>query len=300
MKFTFIAAEKANFPIGMMCRVLKVSTSGFYAWSRRGKSRHRIVDAELKARVAAVHAASRGRYGSPRVMHQLRREGRRVGRKRVARLMREQGLFARKRRRFKATTDSRHDDPIAPNLVARNFTAAAPGMVMVGDTTAVETKEGWLYLAVLLDLCTRAIVGWAMSGNNDTNLVSGAFRMAVRRGFRRGFVHHTDRGSTYAAKDYRELVENAGGRRSMSRRADCYDNAVAESAFRTIKEEGIGQTVPETFSEARERIFSFIEGFYNTKRLHSTLGYRTPNEVEKETLANINLDNKSINNQTTQ
>ena len=136
-----------------------------------------------------------------------------------------------------------------------------------------------------------------MSEHNDTNLVSGAFRMAVRRGFRRGFVHHTDRGSTYAAKDYRELVENAGERRSMSRRADCYDNAVAESAFRTIKEEGIGRTVPETFSKARERLFSFIEGLYNTKRLHSTLGYRTPNEVEKELLGIIKLENKSINSQ---
>jgi putative transposase len=152
--------------------------------------------------------------------------------------MREKGLFARKRRRFKATTDSRHDDPIAPNLVARDFTAAAPGVVIVGDTTAVETKEGWLYLAVLLDLCTRAIVGWAMSESNDTNLVAGAFRMAVRRGVRRGFIHHTDRGSTYAAMGYRKLIEKEGGRRSMSRRADCYDNAVAESAFRTIKDGG--------------------------------------------------------------
>ena len=293
MRFAFIAAEKADFPIDMMCCVLLVSTSGFYAWSRRGQSHHSIVDEELKRRVSAVHAASRGRYGSPRVMHQLRREGRRVGRARVARLMREQGLFARKRRRFKVTTDSRHDDPIAPNLVARDFTAPAPGVVMVGDTTAVETKEGWLYLAILLDLCTRAIVGWAMSETNDTNLVSGAFRMAVRRGTRRGFIHHTDRGSTYAATDYRKLVEKAGGRRSMSRRADCYDNAVAESAFRTIKEEGIGQTMPETISEARERLFSFIEGFYNTKRLHSTIGYRTPNEVEKEMLATTKLDMKS-------
>ena len=159
MRFAFIAAEKANFPIDMMCRVLKVSTSGFYAWGHRGKSRHGIMDDELRARVSAVYAASRGRYGSPRVMHQLRREGQRVGRKRVARLMREQGLFARKRIRFKATTDSRHNAFIVPNLVARDFTAAVFGMAMVGDTTAVETKEGWLYLAVLLDLCTRAIVG---------------------------------------------------------------------------------------------------------------------------------------------
>ncbi len=275
MRFAFIAAEKADFPIDMMCRDLHVSTSGFYAWIRRGQSHHSIVDEELERRISAVHAARRARYGSPRVMHHLRHEGRRVGRARVARLMREQGLFARNHRRFNVTTDSRHDDPIAPNLVARDFTAPAPGVVMVGDTTKVETKEGWLCLAILLDLCTRAIVGWAMSETNDTNLVSGALRMAVRRGARRGFIHHTDRGSTYAAMDCRKLVEKAGGRRSMSRRADCYDNAVAESAFRTIKEEGVEQTMPETISEARERLFSFIEGFLQHEA--PSLDNRLPN-----------------------
>ena len=149
------------------------------------------------------------------------------------------------------------------------------------DTTAIETRQGWLYLAVLVDLCTRAIVGWAMSENNDALLVARAFQLAVRRGFRRGFVHHTDRGSTYASKEYRELVERSGGRRSMSRKADCYDNAVAESVFRTIKEEGIGAKIPETREEARRYAFSFIEGFYNSERLHSTLGYQTPNEFEQ-------------------
>jgi transposase InsO family protein len=215
-------------------------------------------------------------------MHQLRRDGRHVSQKRVARLMREQGLFARVRRRFKTTTDSDHDEPIAPNLVAREFMAEKPGQVMVGDTTAIETKEGWLFLAILLDLCTRAIVGWSMSESNDTALVSSAFVMAVAKGVQPDFIHHTDRGSTYAAKDYRDLVENAGARRSMSRRADCYDNAVAESAFRTIKEEAFGQTIPKTIAAAREVAFAYIEGFYNSTRLHSTLGYRTPNEVQEE------------------
>lgn len=284
MIFPFIASEKANYAVSMMCEYLEVSKSGYYAWETRVPSRRKLEDEALGAEVAAAHLASKRRYGSPRVMHQLRRQGRRVGRKRVARLMREQGLFARKRRRFKGTTNSEHDEPIAPNLVAREFTAEQPGQVMVGDTTAIETREGWLYLAVLVDLCTRMIIGWAMSETNDTALVSTAFRMAVRRGFRRGFIHHTDRGCTYAAKDYRDLVEATGGRRSMSRKANCYDNAVAESIFRTIKEEGIGQAVPETIADARELAFSFMEGFYNGKRLHSTLGYRTPLEVEAEKL----------------
>jgi len=190
--------------------------------------------------------------------------------------MREQGLVARNRRRFKMTTNSAHDEPIAPNLVAREFTAQQPGEVMVGDMMAIETSEGWFYLAVLVDLCTRMFVGWAMNKTSDTALVSSAFRMAMRRGFHRGFIHHTDRGCAYAAKDYRDLVEAAGGLRSMSRKANGYDNAMADSIFRTIKEEGIGQTVPETIACARELVFSFLEGVYNAKRRHATLGCRTP------------------------
>ena len=281
MKFTFIAAEKAHYPVTVLCRCLEVSPSGFYAWQGRPKSARSIEDDVVGEEVKAAHAKSQARYGSPRMMHQLRRQGRHVSRKRVARLMRARGLFGRKRRRFRTTTDSKHEDPIAPNLVNRNFDVDIPGTVMVGDTTAIETRQGWLYLAVLVDLCTRAIVGWSMSENNDTRLVAQAFRLAMRRGFRRGFIHHTDRGSTYASEDYRQLVERSGGRRSMSRKADCYDNAVAESVFRTIKEEGIGDRVPETRDEARRRAFSFIEGFYNSERLHSTLGYRTPNEFEQ-------------------
>ena len=225
MRFSFLAAEKACYPVDLLCKTLDVSRSGFYAWSQRRPSRRRLEDAQLGAEVRAAHRASGARYGSPRVMRQLRRQGHSVSRKRVARLMREHGLHARRRRRFKTTTDSNHDDPIAPNLVARNFTAEQPGMVMVGDTTAIETKHGWLYLAVMLDLCTRAIVGWAMSETNDTALVTSAFKKAVTRGFRPGFIHHSDRGSTYASGDYRKAIDEAGGRRSMSRKADCYPGA---------------------------------------------------------------------------
>lgn len=264
----------------MICRVLAVSTSGFYAWTTRAPSRRAHDDATLTQAVVQVHRRARSIYGSPRVHRALARLGVHVGRKRVARLMRREGLVGRKRRRFRNTTDSKHGDPIAPNLLGRNFTSEEPGRVMVGDTTAIETRQGWLYLAILLDLCTRAIVGWAMGETNDTALVTRALKMALPRGFRRGFIHHTDRGCTYASADYRTLVEDAGGRRSMSRKADCYDNAVAESAFRTIKEEGLGQKVPENQETARALVFSFVEGFYNTERLHSTLGYVTPIEFE--------------------
>lgn len=278
--FELVAAEKAKYPVATMCRFLGVSPSGFYAWQGRGPSARTMADAALSTEVKAIHAEARAAYGSPRIHRELRRRGSRVSRKRVARLMRGEGIYGRKRRRFRPTTDSRHEDPIAPNLLNRDFTSEQPGAVMVGDTTAIETKEGWLFLAVMLDLCTRAIVGWAMSENNDTALVLRAFRKAVKRNFEPGFIHHTDRGSTYASKDYREAVERMGGVRSMSRRADCYDNAVAESVFRTIKEEGIGEDIPANTVEAKRRAFSFIEGFYNTKRLHSTLGYVTPNEFE--------------------
>ncbi len=278
--FELVAAEKANYPIAVMCRFLGVSSSDFYAWQGRLPSARTQANVALCSEVRAIHAEARATYGSPRIHRELRRRGSRVSRKRVASLMRREGIYGRKRRRFRTTTDSNHDDPIAPNLLNRDFTSEQPGAVMVGDTTAIETKEGWLFLAVLLDLCTRAIVGWAMSEHNDTALVLRAFRMGVKRNFRTGFIHHTDRGSTYASKDYREAVESRGGVRSMSRRADCYDNAVGESVFRTIKEEGIGEDVPETIAEAKRRVFSFIEGFYNTKRLHSTLGYVTPKEFE--------------------
>ena len=264
----------------MICRVLGVSTSGFYAWTARAPSKRARDDESLTGTVQRIHRQARSVYGSPRVHRALGRLGIRVGCKRVARLMRREGLVGRKRRRYRNTTDSQHGEPIAPNLLGRNFLVEEPGRVMVGDTTAIETRQGWLYLAILIDLCTRAIVGWAMGDTNDTELVTRAFRMALPRGFPRGFVHHSDRGCTYASADYRKLVDDAGGRRSMSRKADCYDNAVAESAFRTIKEEGIGQSVPETQEAARALVFSFIEGFYNTERLHSTLGYVTPIEFE--------------------
>ena len=290
MRFAFVAQHRASYPVELLCRHVGVSPSGFYAWLARGPSSKAEKDEALGATIQAVYDRSQRRYGSPRVMHQLRRQGVRVSRKRVARIMQEKQIRARVVKRFRTTTDSSHGEPIAPNLLDRNFTAESPGVAMVGDTTAIETKEGWLYLAILVDLCTRAIVGWSMGTKNDTDLVSKAFRHAMRKPYPKGFVHHTDRGSTYAAWEYRKLVEGAGGRRSMSRRADCYDNAVAESAFRTIKEEALGLKVRETMDDARRAVFAFIEGFYNHERLHSTLGYRTPSEVENFKLSKMSKE----------
>ena len=280
MKFAFIDAKKSDFPIQRLCRVLEVSRSGYYAWAKRKPSKRARDDEALAVRVKAAHEKARRVYGSPRVQRQLAREGVKVSRKRVARLMRREGIVGRRKRRYKATTDSKHESPIAPNRLQRNFHAEEPGRVMVGDTTAIETRQGFLYLALLTDLCTRAIVGWAMSERNDTNLVLEAFRMARKRGFTKGFIHHSDRGSTYACVDYRKAVERSGGVMSMSRKGDCLDNAVAESAFRTVKEEAIGTIVPDSPEHARRLVFSYIEGFYNSERLHSTIGYLTPNEFE--------------------
>jgi putative transposase len=270
--------------------VLEVSTSGYYAWRSRKPCARALEDAELTAQVKEIHLEHKSRYGSPRIERTLRRKGRKVSRKRVARLMRESGLVARRRRRFRpATTDSKHEFPIAPNLLKRDFSTSELRTVMVGDTTAVATQEGWLYLAVLLDLASRAIVGWAFSEHNDAELVCRALRMAVARGFRKGFIHHSDRGSTYASAEYRRLLKAAGGRCSMSRKADCYDNAVAESVFKTIKEETFTWAdMPATKAEARSRIFAYVEGYYNRHRLHSSLDYLTPDEFE-----NLKIENRS-------
>ncbi len=225
MKFAFIFARAVAFPVALMCRVLGVSRSGFYAWRERPASAHSRDDARLAVDVAAAHKRSRGRYGSPRVHAELRAQGVRVGRKRIERLMRERGLRARPRRRFRKTTDSRHPHPIAPNVLERNFEASAPNQVWVTDVTYVWTHEGWLYLAVMLDLYARRVVGWAVSQANDTTLALAALSMATtRRNPPRGLIHHSDRGSSYASSDYRRALADKGMVPSMSRKGDCWDS----------------------------------------------------------------------------
>jgi putative transposase len=281
VKYAFISKEKVAFPVAALCRLLAVSASGFYAAQGRPRSQHERRDDKLAEKVVGAHAASKGRYGSPRVHAELQAAGERVGRKRVARLMREKKLVARTRRRFRTTTDSKHDFPIASNVLERNFTTEAPDQAWVTDITFVWTAQGWLYLAVILDLFSRRVVGWATSQNVDRHLALTALDNALaRRRPDAGLVHHSDRGSTYASSDYRSALEARGIEASMSRKGDCWDNAVAESFFSTIKRELEGIDDFESRAGATLSIGNYIDGFYNLQRRHSALNYTSPVEFE--------------------
>lgn len=277
MKFAFMAAEKASFPIRFMCRELGVSPSGFYASQERPESTRTVQDRELMGPIREAFQEGRRRYGSPRVHKALVLDGERVGRHRVARLMRENGIHVTVKRRFVRTTDSKHSDPIAPNVLDRKFKVAAPNTAWVTDITYIPTGEGWLYLAVMLDLYSRRVVGWAMDDNMERGLVLSMLNMAVKgRKPPRHVTHHSDRGSVYASGDYRRALAAHGITCSMSRTGNCWDNAVAESFFATLKKEFVNDEKFETRGEAKGKIFEWIEVFYNRKRLHSTLGYQSP------------------------
>ena len=281
MKFAFISEEKVAFPIAIMCRLLVVSPSGYYASQGRPISARALRDQELSERVSAVHLESKRRYGSPRVHAELQATGQRVGRKRVARLMRENDLAARTRRRFRTTTDSKHSFPIAPNVLERDFTALGPDQTWVTDITFVWTAQGWLYLAVILDLFSRRVVGWATSRNVDRHLALAALDMALaHRRPTAGLVHHSDRGSTYASGDYRRALDARGIECSMSRWGDCWDNAVAESFFAAMKREMEDVDDLESWAGATLSIREYIDTFYNFQRRHSTIGYNSPAEFE--------------------
>ena len=285
MKFEFIDAQKAHFPIEFLCIQLGVSRSGDSAWKERPESKREQADRELTEQVVAVHPHSRGTYGSPRVHAELRARGRKVSRKRVARLMSQQGLAARKRRRFVRTTDSRHGQPVAPNLLNRDFSPQQPDCSWVTDITSMWTRQGWLYLAVILDLYSRRVVGWAMSERIDRHLVLNALDMALKgRQPPHGLLHHSDRGSQYASEDYQQLLEARGIQCSMSRKGNCWDNAVAESFFSSLKMERVYEADFATHEQARAAIFAYIEVFYNRKRRHSSLGYVSPVDFELATL----------------
>jgi len=265
-----------------MCRVLGVSRSGWYAWHCRARPTSReLRDAALAAEILRVHAASRRTYGSPRVRAQLLREGRAVSEDRVARLMRDCGLQGRVRRRFKVTTDSKHDQPLAPNTLNRQFQAQTSDSVWCADITYLPTLSGWVYLAAVIDLGTRMIVGWSMADHMRTELVESALQNALAgRAPADTLVHHSDRGSQYASHSYRALLERNGIDCSMSRAGDCYDNAVMESFFGTFKQEWAHHQRLKGLPDARAGTHDYIEVFYNRQRLHSTLGYRTPAEAD--------------------
>ena len=289
MKYACIAQHWDEFPIGLMCRVLRVSRSGFYAWCAGEPSARALADDVLLAHVRVSFLESDRTYGSPRVLEDLRDQGHHVGKKRVARLMRTEGLVARRPRAAVRTTDSRHGEPVAPNLVARQFapeTHPTLNRVWVSDITYVPTQAGWLYLAVVLDLASRRCVGWAMGPTLEADLALSALRMALHdRRPPPGLIHHSDRGVQYASLAYRTLLAQHGAVASMSRRGDCWDNAVAESLFATVESELIARYRWATHAESRLAIFKYIETWYNPRRRHSSLRYQSPMKYEQTTLA---------------
>ena len=278
MRFAFILAEKACWPIAVMCAVLKVSTSGFYAWLRHVPSAHDRKDDRLRVRIGESFALSRRTYGSPRVHADLADEH--VGRNRVIRLMQAGGHVARVRRRYRSTTMSEHDQPVAANLLNREFEATAPNQRWVGDTTELLTASGKFFLAAIVDLYARFVVGWAVSAVNDRHLTIAALAQAVRRRCpEAGLLHHSDQGSTYASEDYQDVLREHGIICSMSRRGNCHDNAAMESWFSTFKFE-LGETF-DSIRHGKDQAFDYIEAFYNQRRRHSSIGYLAPAEFER-------------------
>jgi transposase InsO family protein len=285
VRFQFIAAEKAHHSLALLCRCMRVTRSGFYGWQGRPASAHAKRDRQLKVLVHASFAASKGRYGSPRIHEDLLQQQERVSRKRVIRLMQEEQLKARQRKRFTWTTMSDHDLPVADNLLDRQFTAVAPNQRWVGDTTEfVVGESGKLYLAAILDLYSRFIVGWAVSAVNDRHLTIKALDIALKRRCpEAGLLHHSDQGCTYASEDYQAILKVRSITCSMSRRGDCFDNAVMESFFSTLKSELADRFA--SFGEAKMELFDYIEVFYNQRRRHSTLGQISPAAFERRATA---------------
>ena len=288
MRFAFIDVEKALYPMRILCRVLRVSRSGYYAWLNRKPSARKLEDERLRPKVVEAFETGRGTYGSPRVRDELVDQGFEIGRKRVARLMREMGLQGVTPRKFRVTTDSDHGHPIAENLIDRDFVASRPNEKWATDITYIWTAEGWLYLAIVMDLFSRRIVGWSTANHLKTDLCLEALQMAInqRTGIK-GLIHHSDRGVQYASDRYREALDAHGIECSMSRRADCWDNAVAESFFGTLKNELIYRQPWLTRQAARNAISEYIEIFYNRIRRHSTIGNVSPATFEESAQARV-------------
>jgi putative transposase len=289
MRYQFIQAHQDEFPVQRMCSVLGVSPSGYYAWQTRPVSQQVQANQKLMPAIRAIHIRSRKTYGSPRVHAELKADGVRVGKNRVARLMRAENLQGRRKKKQPRTTDSQHSHPVAPNHLNRDFQATRPNEKWLADITYIPTAEGWLFLAVVLDLFSRKIVGWAFADTLESCLVEQAFRMAVqdRPPLISGLLHHSDRGSQYAAGAYQQLLIDQQVQISMSRTGNCYDNAPMESFFSTLKCEHVHFQNYCTRQEATTDIFAYILGFYNRQRRHSSLGYLSPEEFERRYYTNL-------------
>jgi transposase InsO family protein len=276
VKYAWIQ-QQTDFGLRAMCRVLAVSRSGYYESLRRLPSNHSIEDDQLRPQIKAAFKKGRKNYGTRRIKDTLAKQDTFTSRRRIGRLMREEDLQVQTKRKFKVTTDSNHDKPIAPNLLNRDFSVNNPDTVYVGDITYIPTREGWLYLAVVIDLFSRAVVGWSMGSRITASLVNGALLMALwKRKPAKGLLFHSDQGSQYASDCHQKLLNDHGAKASMSKKGDCWDNAVAESFFHTLKTELVHHCNYESREEARASIFEYIEVFYNRQRLHSANGYEAP------------------------
>jgi len=282
VRFAFIKAHQSDWPVSLLCRVLQVSRSGFYAWRERPVSARQQFRQELAQTIRQVHQECRGVYGSPRLTVELNERGIAACENTVAKAMRESGVRAQRRRRFvPQTTDANHRHPIAANVLDRGFDAPMPNQKWVCDITYIRTDEGWLYLAGVMDLCSRKIVGWAMDQHMRADLVSQALEMAlITRRPEPGLLHHSDRGVQYACENYRQLLHSHGIQCSMSRTGNCWDNAVMESFWSTLKREQVNESTYATRAQAKASLFDYIEVFYNRKRRHSALGFISPEQFE--------------------
>jgi putative transposase len=280
VRYAWIDTQRKVFPLPALVEALAVSASGYRAWKRGGRpNRTRLTDAQLLALIQTIHQELKGAYGSPRMLREIRERGFPAGKERVERLMRQNGIRARHKRRYKATTDSKHALPVAPNLLARNFTPSAPNQAWAADLTYVWTTEGWLYLAVVLDLFNREVVGWSIKPRMTAEIVIDALTMAwFRRRPAPGLIHHSDRGSQYASHAFQDKLAEYGMVCSMSRKGNCWDNAPTESFFNSLKNERVHGTRYETRAEAVADLFTYIEVFNNRSRRHSTLGYKSPTQ----------------------
>ncbi len=282
MKYAWIDEHSDSYPVARLCRLFQVSRSGYLEWRARPVSDRAMANAALDARVAAIHAESRQSYGRPRIVRALGKRGVMVGHERVRRSLRRQGLRPAYKRPYRVTTDSAHAKPVADNVLDRRFEGWATNQAWVADITYVATAEGWLYLACVLDLASRRIVGWSMSGRMQAALVCDALKMAYwRRKPAAGLIVHSDRGSQYASDIYRRLIADYRMVQSMSRRANCWDNSVMESFFKTLKVERIHRLRYATRAEARLDLVDWMEGFYNSERLHSSIDYQSPTQFER-------------------
>lgn len=281
MKYAFIQTQTTVFTVSRLCRALEVSSSGYYAWLSRSESLRTLENAYLQHRIKQFHQASRSTYGSPRIHKDLIESGHAISVNRVARLMRKSGVKSKMAKKFIITTESKNTLHPAPDRLQRKFKTEAVDKAWVSDTTFIATRQGWMYLAVVLDLFSRQVIGWSMSNKNDTSLVKDALTMAVwRRGYKRDVIVHSDQGSTYASSAYQQLLREHQLVCSMSRKGECLDNAVAESFFSTLKTELVDHEDYHSHTEARHSLFEYIEVFYNRKRRHSYLGYISPAEFE--------------------